>query len=117
MKLNIDTIPGLDEPLDVTLGGQDFKVASFEKAVLDAVTALGEKEDDAEGAGESVVDILAEQLTLLFHEGKSDTDEAIATFEFLCRLDARRLKAALTLILEQLTEAGKPKLRGKKRRR
>lgn len=97
-KINIDQIPGLTDAIELTVGGREFTVANMKKELLDQVTKLGEDAD----AAESVHDVLAEQLRILVGGGDDEKAHFIS-------LDARSLKAAVTRVLEELTEAGERK--------
>jgi len=97
-KINIDAIAGLSDAIELTLGGRTFSISDMKKGTLDRVTSLGEEADNAE----SIHEVLAQQLVLLTDGGEED-------MAFLLGLDGRVLKAAVTRVMEELTEAGERK--------
>lgn len=105
-KINIDAIPGLTDPIELTVGGKTFNISGMTKELLDKVTELADQESDNMG----VVDLLAKQIRLLINGTEED-------YKFFCGLDARVLRATLGRVMETLTEAGERKnaLRGTRR--
>lgn len=93
--IDIDKIPGISDPIRVQLDGEQFTCVGFTKDLLDRVTALGEGPEEDQDA-RSFHEICASQLAIIFDKPS----------ERFLSIEARKLKATVQLVMEELQKAG-----------
>jgi hypothetical protein len=95
--IDIDKIQGISDPIQIRLDGEVFTCDGFTKEILDKVTSLAE--DSSPEDSPSFHAVCAKQLSVIFNQPE----------ERFYKVEGRKLKAAVTLTMEALTQAGEAK--------
>lgn len=109
-KKNIDEIVAIAEPIEVTIDGKDFRVPDMNFDRLGRAVQCGQRMDrdsDNYDPDAGLEDVLPEQLSILTGE----PEEVFRT------MDVRKVTAAISFIMAQLSEQQNRAQRRQQRRR